>query len=406
MLTSATVAHYKSLQEANLRFGKRNVIVGPNGSGKSNILDAIYFVHDCASSDIDTAVTKRHGIDSIRQWSRTRPFNITIDLSFSNEVGRGNYKVVISSAKGNYRIVEESGSWIGPSPRDRIYVRERTAGGQEPKTHNSFFRRLETGTVEVTTTIKDPYSARGLELSEDDLFITALASRSSVSTHPQFRPLAEEIVSFSKYNIYPNTLREPQLVSRDNVLSENGSNLASILKTINSNKRYAARKDDILSAVQVLMPMVTDFQVRSAAGYYVPVLRVKEQNGDVHDFNLSQISDGTLRTLGLLAAFYQPNAPSKIGVEEPEQMIHPGALSVFKEAVDSFVDRNNRQERQVFITTHSPTLLDLFEANEIIWAKFRRGVTECGHVGKRQMELIKEHLFSAGELLVAEGISD
>lgn len=406
MLISASIAHYKSLQEANLRFGKRNIIVGPNGSGKSNILDALYFIHDCANSDIDTAVTKRHGIDSIRQWSRTRPFNINIDLSFSNEIGRGNYKVVISSSKGNYRIIEESGSWIGPSPRDRIYARERNPDDKEPKVHNSFFRRLETGAVEVSTTIKDPYPTRGLTLSEDDLFITALASRSSVSTHPQFRPLAEEIVSFSKYNIYPNTLREPQLVSRDNVLSENGSNLASILKTINSNKRYSLRKDDILSSIQILMPMVSDFQVRSAAGYYVPVLRVREQSGDVHDFNLSQISDGTLRTLGLLAAFYQPNAPSKIGVEEPEQMIHPGALSVFKEAVDSFVERSVRQERQVFITTHSPTLLDLFEPNEIIWARFRRGITECGHVGKRQMDIIKENLFSAGELLLAEGISD
>jgi predicted ATPase len=118
--------------------------------------------------------------------------------------------------------------------------------------------------------------------------------------------------------------------------------------------------------------MISEFQVRSAAGFHVPVLRVKELNGETHDFNLSQISDGTLRTLGLLAAFYQPNAPSKIGVEEPEQMIHPGALTVLYEAMNSFVSASARRKRQVFVTTHSPTLIDLFEPEDLIWARFQK----------------------------------
>lgn len=396
MITYASISHYKSISEAHLWFRPINIIVGPNGSGKSNIIDAVYFLHDCAADDIDTAVTKRHGIDSLRQWSRTRPYNIVLEVRFENSAGSGTYKVVISSAKGHYRIIEESGAWRGPHPRERYRA--------DSERKYSSFSRNENGEINLLTAFEDISPERVQKVSQDDLFLTSLTGRFAIGALSLFRPIADELASFSKYNIYPNTLRNPQLASRESALAEDGNNLSSVLKRINSNKRYVGIKEDILSSLRVIMPSVVDFQVRSAAGYYVPVLRVREPNNDLHDFNLSQISDGTLRSLGLLTAFYQPSAPTKIGVEEPEQMIHPGALSVIAEAINSFATSKQREKRQVFVTTHSPTLIDLFEPEDIIWAHFKNGVTECGHVKPRQLDIIKQQLFTAGELLIAEGL--
>jgi AAA domain, putative AbiEii toxin, Type IV TA system len=224
LITSAEVSHFKSIQDASLRFRPINIIVGPNGSGKSNILDALYFIHDCAVDDIDTAVTKRHGIDSLRQWSRTRPYNIVIDLKFSNEAGKGGYKVTISSNKGQYRIIEEFGTWTGPNPRDRH--------NQDPDSVNyvSTFRRDELGRLEFSSTLPDLPVDRSFDVEIDDLFLTFIAGRGLFGSLVPFRPIVEEVVSFSKYNIYPNTLRQPQLVSRATSLVEDGSNLSSVLK--------------------------------------------------------------------------------------------------------------------------------------------------------------------------------
>ena len=87
-------------------------------------------------------------------------------------------------------------------------------------------------------------------------------------------------------------------------------------------------------------------------------------------------------------------------------MIHPGALPIVAEAVRDFViSGRGNLDRQAFVTTHSPTLLDLFPPDKILWAKFSHGSTECGTIGPRQLQLIKENLFSPGELLLAEGIS-
>lgn len=398
MITKATISHYKSINEAELIFRKINVIVGPNGSGKSNLLDAIYFLHDCAVDDIDTAVTKRHGIDSLRQWSRTRPYNINIALEFINEHGNGNYKVTISSNKGQYKIIEEIGAWTGPHPRFRV----RPAPDNSPHFHTQF-RRNEQGFVKVDTTLPDYNFDNIEEMQVEDLFLTTLGGRNFSFGFPHLSPIHDELASFSKYNIFPNTLRMPQIVSRETTLLEDGSNLSSVLKRINSVRRFSEIKEDIISSIKMMMPMVSDFQIKSAAGYFVPVLRVEEANGESHDFNLSQISDGTLRTLGLLAAFYQPAAPTKIGIEEPELMIHPGALPVLFEAMTSFIEKYSSRSRQVFITTHSPTFIDLFEPKDLIWCRLKSGSTECGHVKKRQLDIIKKQLFTAGELLLAEG---
>ena len=399
MLTSATISHYKSINDATLHFNRLNVIVGPNGSGKSNIMDAIYFIRDCAVDDIDTAVTKRHGIDSLRQWSRTKPYNIIIDLRYENPGGVGNYRVVLSSVKGQYRIIEEQGQWYGEAPFSRH------TGEEAARKYFSTFKRAENGNVDITSNVPDVRPDRIKQIDPQELLLTLIGNRSLSIDLTPFRMLSQEIMSFSKYNIYPNTLRNPQLISRETTLREDGSNLSSVLKHINSNKRYVQNKEDIVSSLQALMPAVVDIQIKSAAGYYVPVLRVSENDGvGAHDFNLSQISDGTLRTLGLLTAFYQPSAPGKIGIEEPEQMIHPGALSILFEAMESFINNSNRIHRQIFVTTHSPTLIDLFNPDDIIWAKFKKGVTECGHINKRQLDVIKQHLFSAGELLIAEGL--
>ncbi len=38
------------------------------------------------------------------------------------------------------------------------------------------------------------------------------------------------------------------------------------------------------------------------------------------------MSDGTLRSLGLIMAVFQKQSPSVLVIEEPEATIHPGAL--------------------------------------------------------------------------------
>ena len=60
--------------------------------------------------------------------------------------------------------------------------------------------------------------------------------------------------------------------------------------------------------------------------------------------------------LALMTALYSQPEAALIGIEEPENYIHPAALSSFTEHV---LDSRNRV--QFMLTTHSPILLDILD---------------------------------------------
>jgi predicted ATPase len=404
MITQATISHYKSIAEAKLSFSPMNVIVGSNGVGKSNIVDALYFLRDCVEEDIDTAVLKRHGIESIRQWSKTRPYHISIEVDIARSDGFGRYKLVLSSARGAYRVIEELGEWTGDDPfSDPDPDENNNETGSTLITAS--FRRGEDNIVHLQVP-RNEELLRGkntVQMPPTELFLTTIGGPVFSLFNMVIRPIAEELRSFVAYSIYPNTLREPRAVSRQERLLADGSNLASILKNINSH--HKKNKELLINAMKVVMPTITDIAIKSAGGYYVPVIMVKEPSGEIHQFNMSQISDGTLRALGILTAFYQPNTPTIIAIEEPEQMIHPGILPIITEAAEEFCRpiEGRSSLRQAFITTHSPPLLDLVDPESIIWTTFQNGITTSGRISERQLDLVKRQLFSPGEIMLSEG---
>ncbi|MSQ10025.1 MAG: hypothetical protein EXR52_03360 [Dehalococcoidia bacterium] len=84
------------------------------------------------------------------------------------------------------------------------------------------------------------------------------------------------------------------------------------------------------------------------------------------------LSDGTLHTLGILAALYAPEPPDIMVFEEPENYVHPRVLDVLAE-----VFREASDLSQVLISTHSPYLLNLLEPEDIVVIEKLDGATRA-----------------------------
>src|SRR5690606_13455125 len=110
--------------------------------------------------------------------------------------------------------------------------------------------------------------------------------------------------------------------------------------------------------------------------------------------------DGTLRILGILVAAMQlvnrQNPVQLVGIEEPETALHPAAAGALMDSL-----REAAAETQVILTTHSPDLLDRFDPDEdtLFVVQASQGVTEIGPVDPASLDSLKNHLYSAGELL-------
>ncbi|MGH9416517.1 MAG: AAA family ATPase [Terriglobales bacterium] len=77
------LSNYKSIAACDVELARLTYIVGRNGSGKRNFLDALRFVSDALTLSLDSAVESRGGIAEIRRRSKTRPYDVTIELNLT-----------------------------------------------------------------------------------------------------------------------------------------------------------------------------------------------------------------------------------------------------------------------------------------------------------------------------------
>jgi predicted ATPase len=142
-----------------------------------------------------------------------------------------------------------------------------------------------------------------------------------------------------------------------------------------------------------------DITTRAIGSFVLPQFKVREANGGVHYFEPSQISDGTLRVLGILLALYHTPHPTLMVVEEPEQTVNPALLGLL---ADAFHEASERT--QLLITSHSPHLVDLFEPEAIRVVTMRDGETRVAPIRASQRLAVKEHLLSLEQIMAAEGL--
>jgi predicted ATPase len=111
MLSKISVDHFKSLSQVEIDFGSITIVCGKNSTGKSNILESLTFIRDAVNSGLEEAASDRHGIESILQWSRSRPYNMDVRVKFIDENESGAYHLKISSKGKEPLVLEEKAHW-------------------------------------------------------------------------------------------------------------------------------------------------------------------------------------------------------------------------------------------------------------------------------------------------------
>lgn len=220
-----------------------------------------------------------------------------------------------------------------------------------------------------------------------------------LSALEEFRPVFDFLTGIRRYNLHPERLRELQGPDPGEgvVLLSDGSNAAAVLRRISEddahNGHIYARICRLLGQV---VPGTVSVEPKSLGRK--ETLEFSQNVGLQHEwhFDALNVSDGTLRALGILLAVYQSRPASVIAIEEPEATIHPAATEIL---TDILIDGAERS--QVLFTTHSPDVLDnkKLSDNQILAVESIRGVAQITPLTKTTRDVIRQHLYTAGELL-------
>ncbi|MFN0095784.1 MAG: AAA family ATPase [Dehalococcoidia bacterium] len=376
-LSRVQIRNYKSIGNCDVELGPLTFLVGPNGSGKSNFVDALRFVADALRTTLDHAIRDRGGINEVRRRSTGHPTHFQIGLTLRlRSGGRALYEFRVKSdpTRGGFEVQHEQLNVWDPS-------------GNEPEAHF----RIEGGQVLRSNPAGLPPGAK------ESLYLPLAAGL------PIFRGPYLELIRMGFYNLNPDRIRDLQSPDPGALLARDGSNLASVVG------RMRDTSPERLERVEELLAKV----VPGVEGVDRRILGPKEMlefrqfvPGSARSWRFpgSSMSDGTLRALGILVALFQSTngpggRPSLIAIEEPETALHPGASGVLLDGL-----RAASLTTQVVVTSHGADLLDnpdIVPAN-LLAVVSDRGTTHIGPITEHGRNVMRDRLFTAGELLRME----
>ena len=383
MIDRIVVENFKSLRRVELILGRMNLFVGANASGKSNFLDVFRVLQGIGngftiSEILDGKPRSATSAvwDGIRGGSRRACFagdgdNEDVTIEVHGRFAGGPLQKWLGSEKWR-SDGEPALSWefrVAFSPAAGCVTRERFKVDKviyDTDSVDGFSRKDPKLPVWCPVEAAQGWSVRlqrtrpalgqlargqwqrGIGGAED---VESLKRSEGARAYcmDQSRGVARLFANIQRVEPELSMLRTYAQVSEVQRMGDHGENFAALVRTICKDNRA---KDAYLSWLRQLRPEeIDDVGVRPGAmGEPLFVLR---ENG--REFPAVVLSDGTLRFAALAAAFFQPDMPDLMAIEEIENGIHASRARLLLELLRS---QSAAAKTQVVATTHSATVLD------------------------------------------------
>ncbi len=371
-LKRVVLNNYKSIKECSVKLGSLTFLVGQNGAGKSNFLDALRLVAESLNTSLEHALRDRGGINEVRRRSSGHPTHFGIRLDWQLPDG----------TQGLYAFR------VGAQKRGAFEIQKEECRVFRSSLIEKDFYKIEDGELRESSFDIGP------PIASDRLYLVAAAGLMP------FRPLYDALSRMGFYNLNPDEIRELQPPDTGEVLKRDGSNLASVLDAMAKENPEAHSR--VIAFLSKVMPGIQGIAVKHVGKKETLEFRqLVGTNQAPWRFMAENMSDGTLRALGVLTALFQSsNGRTKkvhfVGIEEPEMAVHPGAAGVLRDGL-----RTATRVTQIAVTSHSPDLLDDKEIQDesILAVVNRNGETKIAPPDEAGKSAIRDRLYTAGELL-------
>lgn len=366
------------------------VLLGPNGSGKSTVFDVFAFLAECFESGLRRAWDRRGRARELKTRGAEGPVTIEIKYRERPKTPVITYHLAVDEREGVPVVAHEWLRWKRRrygAPFRFLEYREgegRAVSGEAPDAED---QRVE------------------IPLSSPDLL--AVNALGQFHEHPRVTALRDFIMGWHVSYLSADSARGQPEAGPHERLTKTGDNLANVIQHL--AERHPERLDRIFTALRERVPRIESIRADTMPDGRL-LLQIKDAPFD-HPVLARFASDGTLKMLAYLILIYDPAPPAFIGIEEPENFLHPRLLPGLAEECRAAGERT-----QLLVTTHSPFFLNVLRAEEVrvLWRDEEgctrtrrvadiRGVREFIEEGASLGSLWMEGHFAVGDPLVAQG---
>lgn len=385
------VQNFRALRDVEFKeLSPFTVLVGPNGSGKSTVFDVFAFLAECFESGLRRAWDRRGRAKELRTRNAEGP--VTIEIKYKEpDYPLITYHLSIDEKAGSPVVVEEWLQW---------------RRGQHGKPFKFLDYREGKGRA-ISGELPDEQDQRiEIPLKSPDLL--AVNALGQFEEHPRVAALREFITGWHvSYLSTENTRGQPEAGPQER-LSRTGDNLANVIQYL--AEQHPERLEQIFRVLRRRVPRIEKVLAETMPDGRL-LLQIKDAPFS-HPVLARFASDGTLKMLAYLVLLYDPTPPPFIGIEEPENFLHPRLLPELAEEC-----RKATARTQLLVTTHSPFFLNALRPQEV-WVLWRdekgytqarrvadiKGISEFVESGAQLGYLWMEGYFGVGDPLVNEGM--
>lgn len=363
-LEEIRLRNFKSFRDVTFRkLGGITVLVGENGVGKSTFFDVFGFIKDCLANNVRQALAIRGGFREVVTRGHGAEA-ICFELKFRMPLAIG-----IRTVTYLLEIAEIDNK---PVVRKEILQYTRFGGGGKPYKFLDFEMGSGNAIVneqELSKAGDERRESQKLE-SPDILAIKGLGQFQRFEAASKFRSLIEK---WHVSDFHIQSARQSSDAGYSEHLSNSGDNLPLVAQFL--FERHPKEFQRVLDAMAARVPGISSVHAGNTEDGRV-VLRF--QDGSFKDPFISRfVSDGTIKMFAYLVLLYDPAPHPLLCVEEPENQLYPFLLGELAEEFADYAKRGG----QVFVSTHSPDLLNAIELDSIYVLEKSGGVTDVSRAG-------------------------
>jgi predicted ATPase len=390
MITLVEALNYRCLRYVHRPLKPFHVLVGPNASGKTTFLDVIGFLSDLVSEGLDTAVLERsHNPEELLFQRQGDRFELAVEaripatrreLTSRPEMDTVRYELAIGFDDAG-RWFEFKGEQLLLKKTESLESRKRSSFPKPSSAQDSLLTNIRR---------RDNKVIISKSRSGNDNFYSEASGRLGKGWGPSFRlgpqksafgnmmpdetlfPVAAWFRHFivagvQRFALTSRVAKQPSPPTRIAGFLPDGTNLPWVVARLRN--QAPERYQYWISHLQTALPELVD-------------IATFERPEDRHCYMIYEyadglkvpswlVSDGTLRLTALTLPAYMPDLRGIYLIEEPENGIHPSAVST---ACDSL---RSMYEAQVLLATHSPVVLNEADMSDVLcFAKDEYGATD------------------------------
>ncbi|HPA45056.1 MAG TPA: AAA family ATPase [bacterium] len=365
-IKSIEIKGFRPFREFAAGFGPLEVLVGSNGSGKSSLFEFFKFLREGMYREIPPEVVAGSIGQQVFHTPGLDRFSWELVIDTERPVSyRGELTGPIGRISLTYERVESRRSSDGES-----YLPMHIQWGKGPAEHLSGQRKID--------------------LKRTNQLALSVMTDSGYDALYTLREFIRGWRFYSSFNIANHLIRKSVVIEQEPVLHEDARNLSSLLHYLMTE--HPSAYDELQHHLRLAVPGFKELTVKARGGPG-EVIAFWREEGVGNDLSLADLSDGILRLICWMALCVQPNPPSLICIDEPDQGVHPRTLPILAGLFEKASERT-----QIILATHASYFLTQFDISRI--AVMRKEDGQAVFIKPKDSAVLVENLkeFGAEEI--------